>query len=277
MKKPFVVLCAALAVAALGVFLWQGSVYAHAGRLIDAICREDFPAVQEIVERYPDCVNSPETLLPRGFLALFDKRPTTPLLYACGTDDLEIIAFLVEHGADVNGSDGRTPLSLTYAGKRPNWYAVACYLIEHGADVNYRTEYSSRFSPVLRDIAAHRPGASLPGYEPESPEEVMAAFRYAMAHVDASQVDWAQSLFAAVSADRVDMIRELLDSGFCDVNMRFSGVTALMIAARDAEEETVKELIRLGADRQPTDDEGKTACDWAIRYGREELAQLLAP
>lgn len=62
---------------------------------------------------------------------------------------------------------------------------------------------------------------------------------------------------------------------YCDVNDTSVGMTALMFAARDSTPEMVKMLLDYGADPSYTDEDGKTAYDYAVEEGHTELAELL--
>ena len=138
-------------------------------------------------------------------------RVCYPLNEACCTDNVELIELLIANGADVNCNDGLTPLSITYSGKRDNWYAISIVLIESGASLDYTTEYSGGKSSVLRDIVTIRSGSSLSGYVPENNEEVVRAFNYALENCDHSSVDWMRVLQHSVSNDRIEIVKLLLD------------------------------------------------------------------
>ena len=56
----------------------------------------------------------------------------TPLMVACRNDDLEMIKFLVEHGADVNIGNFKNDTPLMYSSN----IEIVTYLVEEGADVN---------------------------------------------------------------------------------------------------------------------------------------------
>ena len=72
--------------------------------------------------------------------AKIDKKDIagqTPLMYAAEAGGIEMVKYLVEHGADVNaesGNKGRgTPLIYAAAG---NQIEVVMYLLENNADIN---------------------------------------------------------------------------------------------------------------------------------------------
>lgn len=73
-----------------------------------------------------------------------DREGWTPLHIAAAVRSPELVAWLVEHGADVNGrgKDGRTPLDLAAAGRRPidaeRFSATAGVLRSAGAELTPR-------------------------------------------------------------------------------------------------------------------------------------------
>lgn len=74
----------------------------------------------------------------RGLINARDKDGSTPLHCATWKGQQEVVALLLESGADVNAHNanehwGTTPL---HAAAHANQAAIAQMLIDHGADVN---------------------------------------------------------------------------------------------------------------------------------------------
>lgn len=258
------------------VTLILNSNYYHSKRLVKAIRAEDVSEVQRILKENPDCINTYPSITSKWWHSAMNWRVCYPLNEACCTDNVELIELLIANGADVNCNDGLTPLSITYSGKRDNWYAISIVLIESGASLDYTTEYSGGKSSVLRDIVTIRSGSSLSGYVPENNEEVVRAFNYALENCDHSSVDWMRVLQHSVSNDRIEIVKLLLDEGYCDVNDTSVGMTALMFAARDSTTEMVQLLLSYGADKNIKSSDGKTAYDYAVQYQRNDIIDILS-
>ncbi len=81
------------------------------------------------------------------------------------------------------------------------------------------------------------------------------------------------AMLLAVSEGQLAVVELFLDSGaavnFCDY------MTALMEAAFEGQEEIVGLLISRGADVNLTNDDGKTAQDYARECGNEEIVKML--
>ena len=205
-------------------------------------------------------------------------RTYYPMNQACATGNIDLIELLIDNGADVNCNDGLTPLSVTYSIKPDNWYEISRILIDNGASLDYITEYSGGKSSVLQDIAHKRYVASLPGIEPENEEEVIKAFKYALENINYDNVDWRLVLQHSVSNDRIKIVKLLLDQKYCNVNdTEETGMTALMFAARDSTPEMVQFLLDYGADKSMKCSDGKTAYDYAVEFGNEQIAEFLKP
>lgn len=278
-RKLFIVVSGVMAfiMAASAVFL--NSNYYYSRKLVSAILDNDVVLVQQIVEKKPSCINTYPSITSKWWQAAMDMRVCYPLNEACGTGNIALIKLLINNGADVNCNDGFTPLSVTYNGKGDDWYDISQILIANGALLDYITEYSGGKSSVLQDIVSSRTGAALPGYIPENEEEVVKAFIYALENINYDNVDWMTVLQHSVSNDRIQIVDLLITGGYCNTNdsTETGQMTALMFAARDSTPEMVQLLLDHGAEKSMRDSDGKTAYDYAVRFGKKHNAELLKP
>lgn len=167
-RKIFIIIMVILVLVVGNLMVFLNSNYYYSKKLVLAIKEENVIAVQQIVEKKPNCINTYPSITSKWWQSAMNQRVCYPLNAACDTGNLDIIKLLIENGADVNCNDGLTPLSITYSSKVDNWYVISQILIKNGASLNYTTEYSGGKSSVLQDIVQNRPGSSLPGYEPDN-------------------------------------------------------------------------------------------------------------
>ena len=95
-----------------------------------AAYKGDLKKVKEIIDRDPNQINVQQA---RGF---------TPLHLASGKGHIEIVEFLLNHGADIELEifNGETPLMLAAQHARHRRYETIKTLLEHGAKVNHKDE-----------------------------------------------------------------------------------------------------------------------------------------
>lgn len=272
-KKFFIIIATSLILVGGALTMHFNSNYYYAKKLISAIREENMIAVQQIIERKPTCINTYPSITSKWWHSAMNWRVYYPLNEACATGNIELIELLIENGADVNCNDGLTPLSITYRIKGDNWYDISLLLIENGASLDYVTEYSGGKSSILQDIVKLPYVVELS--EHESASEVMKSFNYALENCDHSNVNWMRVLQHSVSNDRIEIVKILLDQGYCDVNDTSVGMTALMFASRDSTLEMVQLLLDYGADKSIKTSDGKNAYDYAIKKGHSEIAELL--
>ena len=269
-----IVIIIALTICCL-VVVYLNSNFRYSKLLFDAITSEDELREVEIVEKKPSCVNTYPTLAPYWWQSLMDQPIIGyPLVEACRTGNIEIIEILVDNGADINLGAKFTPLSYTYYQKPKNWYVISLYLIENGASLDYISYHSA--GNVLTDIVGSRPGSIIDQDGVENSIEVAEAFYYALENCDHSKINWMRVLQHSVTYDRIEIVKFLLDKGYCDVNDTSVGMTALMFAARDSTPEMVELLLSYGADTTYTSSDGMTAYDYAVEYNDESVVSLLA-
>ena len=217
----------------------------------------------------------------------------TSLIAAVSNNQLNIVQFLIDNGADVNEKVdfGYTALMIAALRRDPE---IVSLLIKAGADVNAKTKMNdeTRSADVpegLSDktaimIASERGFFDIVEILSQSGageyelsvenfielcangtlQQVEAAIKK-MADINA-KANWngasCTSLIAAVSNNQLNVIQLLIDNG-ADVNEKVVfGYTALMIAALRHDPEIVSLLIKAGADvnaRTKMDDEARSA------------------
>ncbi len=93
----------------------------------DALQREDWDAVRQRVLNEPD------------FVSAHDCMGNTPLLAAINVDCLELVEFLLQHGADPNVAvaDGYTALLTAIESQMPASKEIVDRLIAAGADIHF--------------------------------------------------------------------------------------------------------------------------------------------
>lgn len=279
MKRKILIIGATIFIILVSVLaVFFNSNYYYSKKLVSAIKKENIIAVQQIIEKKPTCINTVPAFMPESFYIFTDiPRPVYALGEACYSNNLQIIELLIDSGAKTDGVERSIPLSIIYCNKSDNWYEISQLLLRNGASLNYTTEYSGGRIAVLQDIVNVRSGAILPGYEKESDEEVIKAFHYALENCDHSNVNWTQVLQHSVSNDRIEIVRFLLDNGYCGVNdtSATAGISAIMFAARDSTPEMVQLLLDYGADKNYKSDDGKTAYDYAVQSNNKDIISIL--
>ena len=192
-----------------------------------------------------------------------DERGRTPLVAGCRSGSTELVKLLIEHGADVNIRNVITTNVITPLGMalHEGHEEVAALLIEHGADVNALG------------------GEGKEGEFTASATPLMTAAWKGLQHATklllerGAEVDKETlmshgresiSLTALMCAATADMAKLLLDHG-AQVNFQAShgGRTALMVASDHGRYEVAELLLERGAQVDLQNSEGWTALMWA--------------
>jgi ankyrin repeat protein len=220
---------------------------------------------------------------------------TTPLMAAAAVGDVDLMRLLLEHGADLNAATGLGATALATAVMAANRPAVEFLLAggadvnpadstrigplhsavigrnlglvdllqEHGADVNavdhmVRTplHWIASASPEFNEGVA--PVLARQGIEagPETDAAILDALMRAGAHVDVRESRFARltPLMEAVEMGTPDTVRRLLKAG-ADPNARAEiGGTPLAMAAERKAVNIASALLDGGADPNPKDD-----------------------
>jgi ankyrin repeat protein len=279
--KPIRLLLAVVLITLTVTLFYRGIVVSFSKQLVVAIKNDDINAVEKIIDKCPACVNYYPGFAPLFVYSLLEAPISYPLIYAIWVDDPTIIRSLVDTGADPNCvMDGKCPLWYVYRSKNEHWYDISCYLIDNDADVNYVFSYDRDYREtgcisILDDIISWTDS-------PVDDEELMNAFEYALDHCDHSRVDWSRTLWFAARDGRIEIVRMLLDDGYCDVNGEYDDVGTALIAAVQAKEyygfcnkEMIEILLDYGADKYLKDEEGLTAYDYAVLCCNRDAIELL--
>lgn len=162
------------------------------------------------------------------------------LYSASATDHTEIVKFLLENGANVNGLDGWTPLHGAAGHGRVK---VVKILLANGADVNRCGRGKLGVTPLYLATARGKLGAT--------------------------------PLYLAKARDKKEVMRVLLENG-ADPDIKCeSGVTPLLRAVLDEQSEIADILLFYGADINHENVNRGTALHVAVALDRPEMAKYL--
>lgn len=274
--KKAIIPLVSLVVLLLGVFIWNEAVLPFqiqkANRLI---CQKKHEQLERYVKQNRFCVKS-WPFLQSLFLAVTDNIPVqSPLATACKENDSESVAILLRYGADPNfvpvfqTVGNYTPLCL--AASRGNVQAMSL-LLENGADV------SAQGGCAIAAFLMHRTNSDAAGIqELQSVIELLEQYGYTM---PTSLGDDSPMVYAAIYGD-VDAMQLLLSGYSIDANAQGNdGKTILHMYIKSghhaASVEKVKAILDMGTNADIQDDAGKTAYDYAVANGYEDIARLLS-
>lgn len=191
---------------------------------------------------------------------------TTPLTAAVELNNLDMVKFLVENGADINGKEISPLLAATYIGSRT--FDIVKFLIEHGANVNVRNK---RGETPLYNAFCNSDGIEMIKFLIKHGANVNAA----------DNTDGETPIFVAPRwidegySQHLDKFTYLIEHG-ADINFRNkNGETPLMIAAKFNKIAAARILIEHGADITIKDNNGHTAKDIAMESNNQDIVELI--
>jgi len=251
-------------------------------------------ATRDSYQGRPDAVM---TLLSNGA----DPRATdadgnTPLHHAARCAEPIVAALLLDASADINAANREGLTALGVACANASW-RIADFLIERGAKPELpRTQPSLLLAagvgdddPVgVKSLIKHRASANARGAMERTALMTAALAGHARiaeallaggADPDLADHRGTTALMEAARSGSVALIHALgkrkSDPNLVDA----SGRSALIVAcqSRNANEETVRALLSLGADRAHVAADGKRALDHAAAAGRWHIVALLDP
>jgi ankyrin repeat protein len=214
--------------------------------LFAAAEKGDFETVKNLLTKYPDMKN-------------IDRNDGFTLLHMANKSK-EMIEYLIKIGLDIEAKSGAlwTPLhSQAYKG---NLDGVEL-LLKHGADIEAKTSFG--MTPLLSSLRWDRIG--------------VAKFLIEKgANINLTTELGRTPLIVSAVEGNSEQARLLLDN---DANVSFKDNnyqrTALHFAALYGQFDIVDALVKKGADVNEKDASGRTALDYACRYGHKKVAKLL--
>lgn len=232
------------------------------GAPLDGISSKDDTALGLAAEY--NRVDIARLLLEAGAAPSFHSPHRMPPVFAAARENhLPLATLLLSHGADVTAKDAAGQpfiMHLVQDGCAPG----IKFLLAHGASPHARDGASER-SPITHAVATN--------------DVAMSAILLAFGADPNSRDAKGRPLLAQAIANRnLALVRFLLDNG-ADSNARDavtgSSVLALACEQHSVRNETVRLLLRRGADVDSTTAAGETVLVDAARRGRGELASLL--
>lgn len=205
-------------------------------------------------------------LISLGYNADLEYFDQTPLAQACKYGNVDIIQFLIDHGADPNGRNLKgtpeTPLSIACSFGQTD---AARYLIEKGADVNFIPQYSKS------DFGS----TALTGAISSGSLEIVKLLIQHGANINENDPNEGYPLTVAAFF-RSKVILEVLLKNGAEVNGKDNDEnTALILAARDGDIDNVKLLLQYHADKSIKNKSGETALTVSKSANSAEINQLL--
>jgi len=196
-----------------------------------AAYKGDLKKVKEIIDRDPNQIN------------VQDAQGFTPLHLASGKGHIEIVEFLLNHGADIELEifNGETPLMLAAQYARYGQYETIKTLLEHGAKVNHKDQHGRT---ALHDAAMY------------SGKEIMNLLISYGADVNARDEHQSTPLHQAAMLNNIEAAKALVEHGadiFAKNYHDYSkppAVRLLLRPSRGTMNKTAKEIALMRGDKE---------------------------
>lgn len=212
---------------------------------------------------------APEWLRP--ILNRVEYDIETPLIVACKEGNYQVVQALLEEGAEPNKyfEKGFSPIEAVFAGNHSNEIEMIKLLVSYGADV---TKYGGNTSPLF-----HAASKMIYTKDKNRSEQFAECVIYLLKY-DTELVDGKGNsvLHYAAAANNILLVGHLIETEEHLLNHKAdNGQTPLIWATKKNSLDTVSLLIAEGVDIDIMDNDGKTAYDYAITCGNEEIVELL--
>ena len=182
--------------------------------------------------------------------------------YNLSGNDLNVVRFLVDKGANIAAVDGFGQTPLHYAAAVAKRWEVVEYFLKRGAKAN---AISKRGHNPLHFAASGK----------SHPKIVQLLLDYGADATLKSSAEYGMPIHAAAMSWNTSALKLLIGKGV-DINVRNeNGVTPLHLAAINAVPELARTLIGHGANLESKDRWGKTPLHYAVRKTSNPAVALL--
>ena len=188
---------------------------------------------------------------------------TTALITASGNGEYEIVALLLDHGADINFRDDKDATAL-WAAVGAKQHNVVKLLLDRGADPGCTFATVSKLRRTMLGCAAGN-----------NDIETMQLLVQAGANIDHCDKETIPALLFAAYFKAKEAVQWLLDKKATVDAAAGDGATALMAASKNGYVDVVEFLLQHRASAGRLDEKGWNAFHHAVANGREECAALL--
>lgn len=182
-------------------------------------------------------------------------------MYAVRNGRMEIVAWLLEHGADIwkESAAGATPLKVAamFAKDRPELMALFEKQIKDVNDTGYNGETLLMLSAASGNLSEFQRFVNKGG------------------NIWQKDNDGKTVLMYAAEGGNTAILDHLLYKGDNPAAVDKHGKTALMYAAAAGQDKAVKYLADRGAEISAVDDDGKAAIMYAAEKGHHEIVEML--
>ena len=240
--KKIVIAVTILAFILLVCLICTPNKHHNAEILVNAIESENIDEVKILLEKGID--PNVATLSDGWIWSFLEMSPRRPISVACKTGNLKIVRLLIEYGATTETVDGEHgPLKETLFYYHPNDVEIVKLVLKYGNTDELVFE-AAKMVPKMFDKTKQNGTVFVDGYDEASAKGI------------------------------TEIVKLLL--GDKDVNTPYSfGQTLLMVAVEKENIYLANYLLSAGADVSIFDDKGKTALDYAIETGNEDLIYLI--
>ncbi len=256
-------------------------MFAGADDIHEAVQQGDLSKTQNLIAKDPSVINSKTE----------DGR--TPLHVAVIGDHKELVEYLIREGANIDALDkeGRTPLLNAIMLKKPE---LAHSLIKLGADVKIKCKEGANaiiyalffgpedlIEPILdsgQDVNERYEGGVtlIQGAAAMGHKNAMNILLERGADVNAKSDRGETPLYFGVQQGKTEIVEWLLSHGAqTQGKLEESGRNLLHLATLNGYADIAEFLVDNGVDIDTTDNWGKTALQYAEKYGHKKIATLL--
>ena len=248
MKKPILIICFMLLVVGTMNALVEGIQEKQKIKeaLFTAAENGDFATLKNLLTKYPDMKN-------------IDRNSGFTLLHMAN-NSREMVEYLIKIGLDIEAKSSALWTPLHNQAYKGNLDGVEL-LLEHGADIEAKTSFG--MTPLLSSLRWDR-------------INVTKFLIEKGAYVNPTTELGRTPLIVSAVEGNSELARLLLDN-HADMSLKDNNYqrTALHFAALYGQLDIVEALLKKGADVNEMDTAGRTAIDYACRYGHEKVAKLL--